>query len=466
MVRVAAEKIASDWPENWRLLADGHGARKGRYVDAAFAQLEYDHLWSRVWQFAVRLDEIPGVGDFSTYEIGDQSVIVVRVDTDTIKAYHNFCPHRGTALSAGGRGHFDKNRIMCPFHGWKWDLAGNNTFIMEQGEFRNGELKHEDVPLKTVHSEVFAGFVFINFDTDPQPFGEFIAPVREYVEALAIGDMHHYWWKSMKIPANWKVAQEAFFETYHVPTTHPQLEEEGARAIYEDKPVEQYQHSHVQYDAFANGHGRFYAGEKPLDSQSTNPTEADLEHMIEHMAHLVDEMDAMVLRRDVDVAKSLRGKALPEGSTYGAEFIRAIYADAAAKKRPMPVPKPETAAMWGGEIFIFPNLLILPNLGNAMFYRARPDGENPDSCIFEIWSTTTYPENEPVPPAEMVEVTDLHDPAQLLLIPRQDLGNIPRIQKGLHARGCRQVWFAGHHEKMIINMHRELDRYLGAPDTA
>lgn len=63
-------------------------------------------------------------------------------------------------------------------------------------------------------------------------------------------------------------------------------------------------------------------------------------------------------------------------------------------------------------------------------------------------------------------MTDVNDPEQFLKIPRQDMSNIPRIQKGLHSRGCKQVWFASHHEKMITNMHRELDRYLEAPQAA
>lgn len=464
MNSIAQKQLVENWPESWRLLAGGHGARKGRYIDPEFARLEYERLWSKVWQFAARLDEIPQAGDFTTYEIVDQSVIVVRVDANTIKAYHNFCPHRGTALSEGGRGHFGNDTIMCPFHGWKWDLKGNNTRIVEQQEFRNGTLKNSDVPLKTVQVEIYAGLVFINFEESPQPFAEFIEPVRKIIDGLAIVDMHHYWWKSVKVPANWKVAQEAFFETFHVGTTHPQLDDAGREFIYNDVPGDTYTHTNVDYEAFPYGHGRFFAGVKAMDNQNANPTEDQLDYMIEHMAHLVNEMDAMVLQQDVDIANSLRGKPVPQGSTYGAEFIKALYTQAAIEKRPMPVPTPDTAAMWGGEVFIFPNLLILPNLGNAMFYRSRPDGHNPDGCIFEIWSTTTYPADKPVPRAEVQHMTDVNDPDQFLLIPRQDMSNIPRIQKGLHSKGCRQVWFASHNEKMIINMHRELDRYLGAPD--
>src|SRR3546814_9606409 len=86
-----------------------HGISVGRYIDPGFAKLEFEKLWSKVWQVAARLDEIPQAGDYSVYEIGDQSVVVVRVDAATVRAYHNFCPHRGTAL-AEGAGHFDRGR--------------------------------------------------------------------------------------------------------------------------------------------------------------------------------------------------------------------------------------------------------------------------------------------------------------------------------------------------------------------
>lgn len=452
-----------EWPESWRTLS--HGIRTGRYIDPAFTQLEYDKLWSQVWQFAARLDEIPNKGDFTTYDIGKQSAMLVRIDEDNVKAYYNACPHRGTTLSEGC-GHFDKEQIMCPFHGWKWDLEGHNKFIMEQQEFRDGNLLASDVKLREVHCEVFAGFIFISFAKQPKPFEEYIAPVAQYLEDLAMGDMHHYWWKTMEAPANWKVAQEAFFETFHVPATHPQLDVAGSKVVYDDVPGTVFQHSHVKYEGLEGGHGRFYAGEKPMTSASSNPTEEQLEFMIEHMDHLVHEMDAMVLAEDVEIAKTLRGKPVPEGSSYGAEFLKAVYTTAAKQQRPMPELKPETAAMWGGEVFVFPNLLILPNMGNVMMYRIRPNGESPDSCVFEIYSTKTYPKDADLARAEVEKVTDPNDPEQLLLIPRQDFSNVPRVQRGLHSDGYRQIWLAKHHEVMILNMHQELDRYLGAPEAS
>src|ERR1700722_18399821 len=165
----------TEWPPSWNVQPEGISV--GRYIDPAFTRLEHEKLWSRVWQAAARLDEVPETGDYTTYEIGDQSVVIVRADQTTVKAYHNVCPHRGTAL-AQGCGHFPSNRIMCPFHGWRWNFQGQNQFVLERQEFRQGELRDSDVALREVKSVQFAGFLFINLDPNPQPFDDFIAPVR------------------------------------------------------------------------------------------------------------------------------------------------------------------------------------------------------------------------------------------------------------------------------------------------
>lgn len=350
---------------------------------------------------------------------------------------------------------------MCPFHGWRWNFQGQNQFVLERQEFRQGELRDSDVALREVKSVQFAGFLFINLDPNPQPFDEFIAPVRAVLEGLAIADMHHYWWKSLQIPANWKVAQEAFFEAYHVPATHPQLEKGGAEVIMGKRDDAEFTHRYVNYEIYQYGHGRFFGGAKtPMAGHVNNRTGDPLEEMAARLKLLVDGMDAMVLKEDVDVLLSLRGKPIPEGSSLGGEYMKALYATAATQRRPMPKLVPEILGMWGGEVFIFPNLMILPQAGNAMIYRVRPNRFDPDSCTFEILSTRTLPADVKPPRVRVQQVTDLNDPEQVLLIPRQDLGNIPRIQKGLHSRGIQHTWLASNQEKLILNMHQELDRYL------
>jgi len=449
----------ANWPTSWSTMP--HGIGVGRYIDPGFARLEFEKLWSKVWQVAARLDEIPEPGDYTVYEIGTQAVLLVRVDASTVKAYQNFCPHRGTALGQGC-GHFENGRIVCPFHGWRWDLAGNNTFVLDRQEFRGGALRSSDVALREVHSVVFAGFVFINLDAKPPSFDDYIAPLRQWLEDFAIGEMHHYWWKSIGIPANWKVAQEAFFEAYHVSATHPQLEKVGREIVYGDRADGELMYRNISYDALPNGHGRFFGGDKtPIAGHVQEPTGDPVEEMAARMSLTAEGLGAMILQEDIELLRTLRGK-LPPGANPGAEYVRLQYARAAELKRPMPKRVPEVLAMWGGVIFLFPNVLILPQAGNAAIYRARPHAEDANRCTFEIFSVKTYPEGVRPPRAAVQHATALDDPHQLGLIPRQDLSNIPRIQEGLHSKAMKQTWLAANQEKLILNMHQELDRYLHA----
>lgn len=450
----------ADWPASWRTLS--HGLGTGRYTDPDFARLEFEKLWSRVWQVAARVDEIPEPGDFTTYRIGDQPILLVRADEDTIKAYYNFCPHRGTTLGQDC-GHYEKGRIVCPFHGWRWDLEGNNQLVLERQEFKDGQLEDRDVALREVNSVVFAGFVFINLDPNPEPFDEFIAPVRQYLEGFAIGDMRHYWWKKAEVPANWKVTQEAFYEAYHVSATHPQLEKVGSEIVYGDRADGPMMFQDLVYDTLGRGHGRFFGGDKtPMKGHVQDTGDDPIEAMAARMSLTAEGLGAMVLKEDVDLVRSLKDKDLPPDANLGAEYVRAQYEQAARTGRPMPKQTPEILAMWGGVIVLFPNVLILPQAGNACMYRALPHPTDPDRCTFEIRSTRTYPQGVKPPRAEVQAVTDPSDPEQLGVIPRQDMSNIPRIQEGLHAKGMKHAWLAANQEKLILQMHQELDRYLQA----
>lgn len=77
------------------------------FLSREYAEAEKELLWPRVWQMAERLEVIPELGDFFTYNVGDESIIVVRVSEDSgpegsggdaLRAYYNVCPHRGRQL--------------------------------------------------------------------------------------------------------------------------------------------------------------------------------------------------------------------------------------------------------------------------------------------------------------------------------------------------------------------------------
>ena len=92
-----------------------------RYTTREWHEAEKEKLWSRVWQYACRADEIPEVGDYYVYEIVGRSYIVMRSSQEEIKAYPNACLHRGRRLKDyDGR----CSEIRCPFHGFAGELDG------------------------------------------------------------------------------------------------------------------------------------------------------------------------------------------------------------------------------------------------------------------------------------------------------------------------------------------------------
>ena len=57
------------------------------YTSEAYARAERDKLWRKVWQQVGRVEEIPDVGSYLTYDILDDSIIVVRTGAELISAF-------------------------------------------------------------------------------------------------------------------------------------------------------------------------------------------------------------------------------------------------------------------------------------------------------------------------------------------------------------------------------------------
>ena len=392
-----------------------------RYYDREFFELEKQYLWPRVWQMACRLEEIPSPGDWVEYEICDQSIVVVRQRDQSVKAFYNVCLHRATQLCSG-TGRAPGDQITCPFHGWRWDIDGTNALVYGA-----------------------EGFDAECLDPDARPLRDALSPGAELLDALAVENMRVWWWKEVILDANWKVAQEVFHEGYHVMQTHPQLTM-GAGMAYPTGIVE--------YTAFENGHARFQQNrnmEVGLHRESA-------EDFIARLRVLWEGQDAMVLEQDLRVFESIRDK-VPADVDFGQAAIGALYEHASGAGIPMPVPG-EHLSLWGGEIFLFPNYFMLPMFGNSLAYRSRPYGDDPERCRFEIWSLTTYPESHDPGRARLQGRYAKDDIENWGLIPRQDMSNIERIQRGLHSRGFEESRLATEWERAISNMHEELDRYL------
>lgn len=403
-------------------------APKQRYHDPDFFALEAERLWPRVWQMACRLEEIPEPGDYVTYEILDQSVIVVRGEEGQVRAFENTCRHRGVRL-VEGRGTCESG-FTCPFHGWCYGQDGVNTRIPMRKSFDLDNLQPGDVDLTSVRCELWGACAWINFDGDAPALRQSLEPAATILDAWDVESLRTEWWYACRLPVNWKLAEQAFQEQYHVVQAHPQLVIPGMR----------YGARGAEFDprAFVDAEIRY------------------LHTMSEGMA-------GMVHANDVRIAEGLRDIELPADPEQAqAAWYRALNEAVVAwhHSEGSAIPDLNELEVTGQNEpmgYCFPHYFVLPMYSSASSYRFRPLG--PEGTLMEIWSLTRYPEGSererPTPP----EVWD-YDDARWPPIPAQDFSNLPRQQKGLHARGFEYMRLSEGAEGHLSNFERTLDGFL------
>ena len=401
---------------------------KQRYVDPDFFQLEAELLWPRVWQMACRLEEIPDVHDFVEYEILDQSIIVLRTEDRSVRAFQNTCRHRGVRV-VEGRGTCASG-FTCPFHGWCYGTDGKNTFVSKARTFAEHNLAPGDIDLVPVRCEVWGGSAWINLDDDAPPLRQCIEPFATTFDAWKLASMRTEWWYSFRLPVNWKLAEEAFLEQYHVIETHPQL------VIPKRFP--------------------------PRDPRTFDPrafVDAEL-----HYLHMMSEgMAGMVHGNDVRIAEGLRDIELPADPELALSIWNRTLNDEVVRwHRSAGADIPDLNELDEQGLnqpmgYCFPHYFVLPMYSSASSYRFRPLG--PEETLMEIWSLTRFPEGTPAEKPVVPEPWAFDDP-RVPPIPTQDFSNLPRQQRGLHARGFEYMRLSEGIEGGVANFERTVDGFL------
>jgi phenylpropionate dioxygenase-like ring-hydroxylating dioxygenase large terminal subunit len=402
--------------------------RKERYYDPDFYQLEAELLWPRVWQMACRLEEIPEPGDFAEYQILDQSVIVVRTEDLGVRAFHNVCRHRGVRV-VEGRGS-RPGGFVCPFHGWCYGPDGSNTKVTQARAFSEHNLDPADIDLTAVRCEAWGGSAWINLDDAAPPLRECIEPFATIFDAWKLEAMRAEWWYACRVPVNWKLAQEAFVEQYHVLEAHPQMRIPGR-----------------------------LPPRNPADFDPRTFVDAEL-----HYLRVMNEgMGGMVHARDVAIAEGLQGIELPAEfglarTTWHATFNEAVTRT--HREQGCAIPDINELDRMGFNEpmgYCFPHYVVLPMYSSASAYRFRPLG--PEETLMEIWSLTRYPEGD-IPATPPVPETWECDDPRLPPILAQDFSNLPRQQRGLHSKGFEYMRLSERNEGHISNYQRVLDGFL------
>lgn len=432
--------LADGWAVPDALVAEAYEFRGDadidydRYISPAVMDAEMAKLWPKVWQWACRLEHIPQVGDYVTYDVGRYSILIVHSAPNTIKAYHNACLHRGTQLKASDSAG-SATELRCPFHGWSWTLDGGLKNVPCRWDFPH--VTDEAFALPQVKVEIWGGFVFVNMDPDAAPLADQIGPLAEHFSGRwDLSNRRISLHLQKELPTNWKAAQEAFLEAYHVYETHAQ-----GLATASD--------ANAQYDIFSDHVTRFV---HTIGTPSPHYTQAQTQQEI------LDKM-------------RVDGAIVPEGRTarsVAAERLReSMSADLG-----VPLGDYSDSEMLDSiEYHLFPNMCLFPGVSLPMIYRFRPIGSDTGRTLFDLVFLKLVPEGAPIGDAPDPIPVGAHEsyadaPGMspgLGAVYDQDTDNLARQYRGFQASAKRGQTLGHYQEERTRQFHRTLDAYLAAP---
>ncbi len=400
-----------------------------RYTSQEFHEIEVERVWKKVWQMACREEELAEVGDFVVYDIAEISLVVVRSAPGEIRAFRNVCLHRGRQIKdEDGRA----DDLRCPFHGWTWNLDGSLKQLPCRWDFPH--VDRDEYSLPEVKVGRWGGFVFVNMDPDCGPLEDFLGDLSAHFTTWPLEDRTKEAHVAKVLPCNWKVAQEAFMEAYHVVATHPQL-----LAGIGD--------ANSQYDAWGNFSRALTPQMTPSPHMAEEPTEQDM-------------LDTM-MTRSLDGPPTME---VPEGMT-ARELLGQLG------RMGLQATVPSVGKVSDAELADSIYYTVFPNFHpwgayNKIVYRFRPNGSDAQSCIMEVMYLVPFRGRRPAP-AKVHWLGDDEDWTKapelgfLSRVFNQDTFNLGQVQKGLRAAAHEEVTYGLYQETKIRHFHSLLDQWIG-----
>jgi phenylpropionate dioxygenase-like ring-hydroxylating dioxygenase large terminal subunit len=422
------------------------------YIAPAYFDLEEERLWPRTWQIVCRAEEIPNVGDFVTHEIIDESIIVIRIAKDEVKAFYNVCQHRGRRLKdgCGNAG----QAIVCRFHGWAWNVDGSLNRVTDREDWGNcPNFTDRDLALKGVRIESWGGWFWINMDPDAAPLLDYLSPIPEVFKNYDLESMRFAWYKTVVLPCNWKVMIDAFNEGYHTEATHPQVALRSALGAMGA--------AHGQHAMFS-----FPSPERARRRMSAMPPGLDFRPLLrDGLKETYDTLHALVSNHRVRAAERLV-EELPAEATLPEvlaklDVLHREELEKSGAKWPANLTA-EDMARAGTDWHVFPNTIVLPSVDSILWYRSRPNGRNIDSCVFDIWCLERFADGNAPPLKRDYFATPEEFRGQNPFL-EQDFGNIAAVQRGMKSRGFKEARTNPLQEVSVNNFHKTLYRYLATP---
>jgi stachydrine N-demethylase len=194
-----------------------HSLPRALYTDPDVFQVDLERIWYRSWLFAVPVCELPKAGSYVIHTVGLYSVLIVRGDDGIVRAFHNTCRHRGSALCRSAKG--TNPKIVCPYHQWTYQLDGRLLWARDMGS----DFDLSGHGLKPVHCRDLAGLVYICLADDAPPFDAFAEQAARYLSPHDLVNSKVAYESTIVEKGNWKLVWENNRECYHCSGNHPSL---------------------------------------------------------------------------------------------------------------------------------------------------------------------------------------------------------------------------------------------------
>jgi len=191
------------------------------YSSEEFFALETEKIFMAEWHIVCHVNQLKEAGDYQTFELLNERALVIRGKDNVIRAFHNVCRHRAHALVSGERGNC-RGAIICPYHGWGYELNGNLKGVAAPHSF--AEFDRQEFGLKPLDLEIWMGFVFIRFGGAGMSVAERFAPYEAELKLYRLDEMVPVGELTLQdTGADWKNVWDNYLEGYHFTKGHPGL---------------------------------------------------------------------------------------------------------------------------------------------------------------------------------------------------------------------------------------------------
>ncbi len=181
------------------------------YFDADWFAREQERLFARSWHLAAASYELAEPGDFVTIDAGFDPLVVIRGLDGALRAFHDFCPHRGIKLLEDSGN--TRTGIVCPYHSWNFALDGTLRNVPQPEEFDSTAL--EGCALISASVGEWGGMVFVNAQGGAD-FASWLQGFPDHIGSYRPERLSEVVRVQFDARCNWKLFVENHVDVYHL----------------------------------------------------------------------------------------------------------------------------------------------------------------------------------------------------------------------------------------------------------